>query len=157
MTDVTSGVDIGRPAAEVFDVVSDMSRNPEWQKGMVSCSWTSDPPLQVGSTYHQEDRFLGRAVRTDVEVTEFDPTRRIRIVSTESTFPLDITRRVEALGADRCRVIAEVRGDPGRLFAWAGPLVSKMVKRSVNGDYRRLRELMESSGSHQPPRGDTHG
>ncbi len=45
-----STLEIERPAEEVLAVVSDFSRNPEWQGGMRSAAWTSEPPVAVGST-----------------------------------------------------------------------------------------------------------
>jgi uncharacterized membrane protein len=45
---------IKRPSQEVFDYISNFENNPKWQGGMVSAEFTSDAPLQVGSTYVQE-------------------------------------------------------------------------------------------------------
>ncbi len=143
MIEIDSQVEIACPADEVFGVVADMARNPEWQKGMRTCTWTSEPPMRVGSTYDQVATFLGRDVITSFEVVELEPGRLIRIVSTKSTFPLDITRSVEPLDEQHCRVVAVVKGDPGRMFMIAGPLMRAMVRRSVRGDYARLKTLLE--------------
>ena len=72
-----SSIDIDREAGEVFAVVADFSRNPEWQGGMRSATWTSEPPVRIGSTYDQEARFVGRDVVTTFEVVAFDPGRSI--------------------------------------------------------------------------------
>ena len=48
---IESSVEITRPAAQVFDYVADMSNNTRWQNGQVACTWTSQPPLRIGSTY----------------------------------------------------------------------------------------------------------
>jgi hypothetical protein len=141
--EVTSDIEVRCAPSVAFAVLADMARNPEWQKGMRSCEWTSAPPLRVGSTYDQEASFLGRTIRTSFEVTEFVADERIRIVSTVSTFPIDVTRTVESVGEDRTRISAVVRGEPGRVFGFAGPLMRAMVGRSVRGDYRRLKALLE--------------
>ena len=60
--ETTTSIDIERPAAEVFDYVADMSNNPNWQRGQVICTWTSQPPIGVGSTYDQEAKFVGTTV-----------------------------------------------------------------------------------------------
>ncbi len=144
--EVSSCVDIARPPERVFAVIADMSRNTEWQKGMKDCRWTSEDPIGVGSTYDQTASFLGRRIVTSFEVIEHDAPRRIRIRSTASTFPLDITRTVTATTAGS-RVEALVRGDPGRFAMFLRPLVQAMVARSVRGDYRRLKEMLESEGA----------
>ena len=142
----TSEVEVKRPADEVFEVVADMSRNPEWQKGMTSCVWTSDGPIGVGSTYDQVAGFAGKEILTSFEVVEFEPGRRIRIASTKSTFPLDITREVHPIDDGSCRVVATVAGEPGGLMKLFSPLTKLMVTRSVRSDYRRLKEQLEAAG-----------
>ena len=142
MHTVTS-IEIARPAADVFAVVADMSRNTEWQEGMKSCRWTSEPPIGVGSTYEQVAVFRGKEIVTKFRVEEYDPGALIRMVSTQSTFPLDVTRRVEPRGDGRCRVTAVVKGEPGGLLKLLGPLTKRMVKRSVRADYQRLKAHLE--------------
>jgi len=46
------------------EVTADMSKNPTWQKDQVSCVWTSDPLIGLGSTYDEEARFLGPFYRS---------------------------------------------------------------------------------------------
>ena len=140
----TTSIEIGRPAAEVFDYLADMSNNPEWQKGQVRCTWTSAPPIAVGSTYDQEARFMGRTIRSSFEVTEFEPGHRIRIRTTGKGMPIDVTRTVEPLGQDRCRAGAEVRGTPPLMLRLLAPLTSRMMRKSIQGDYERLRSRLES-------------
>ena len=139
-----SEVEIDRPADEVFAVVSDFSRNPDWQGGMRSARWTTEPPLRVGSTYEQVARFLGRDVVTTFEVVGYEPGRSVTIESRQSSFPITVTRAVEPIGADRTRVSAVIDGRPGRFFRLFGPLLRMMAERSVRQDYQRLRELLES-------------
>jgi uncharacterized protein YndB with AHSA1/START domain len=142
---LTSTVDIDRPAEDVFAVISDFSRNPEWQGGMKSARWTSAPPIDVGSTYEQVARFLGRVVVTTFEVVAYEPDRSVTIESRQSSFPIEVTRSVEPLGPDRTRVHAEIVGEPARFFRLFGPLLRMMAERSVRGDYARLRRLLEAA------------
>jgi len=140
---LSSEVEIDRPAPEVFAVVSDFSRNPEWQNGVVSASWTSEPPIRMGSTYDQVARFLGKDVVTKFVVTDYQPDRSISIKSVESSFPINVTRRVEPLSDHRCRVIANIEGDPSGFYRIFGPLLQWMAQRQVRGDYKRLKDMLE--------------
>lgn len=142
MIHVTSSVDVDRAADEVFAFVADASNNPSWQQGMRSCEWTSEPPIDVGSTYDQEASFLGRPIVSSFVVTALEPGRSLTITTTSSTFPITVTRSVAPLGDDRCRVTADVRGGPEGLAAILDPLTRRMVQRSVRGDYARLRLLL---------------
>lgn len=135
---------IDRPGEEVFAFVSDASNNPRWQKGQRSCVWTSPPPTGVGSTYEQEARFLGRTVTSRFEVTEYEPGRSITIRSTEGSFPITVRRSVEPLGDGRSRVTAEIEGEPGGFFRLVGPALRRLAQRSVDADYDRLQQLLET-------------
>jgi hypothetical protein len=142
--ELNSSVVVVRGAPEVFEYLADMSNNPDWQKGMKSCRWTSDGEIGVGSTYDQVATMMGREIRSSFEVTEFEPGRLIRIVTTESSFPIDVTRSVDPVG-DESKVSAIVRGDSSGFFKLAEPVMKRMVKRSVDGDYARLKSLLESN------------
>jgi carbon monoxide dehydrogenase subunit G len=138
--DFEHAIEIARPADEVFAFLADFENNPRWQGGMRSCTWTSREKQVVGSTYVQEARFLGRRIDTHFRVTEYEPGRKISIESTKSTFPIQVTRKVEPLGEGRCRVTAHIRGQPTGLLE----LFSGMVRGSVRKDYARLKVLLES-------------
>jgi hypothetical protein len=144
MIETSTSIEIDRPAAEVFALVSDFPSNPRWQRGQRSCRWTSEPPLRVGSTYDQHARFLGRDVVNSFRVIEHEEGRRVRFSSTSGTFPLTITRTVEPLGASRARFTEHVQGDPKGFFRIAEPLLRPLVKRAIARDFPRLKALLES-------------
>lgn len=136
---------IARPAEEVFALFADAENNPRWQKGMQSCVWLSEPPIQVGSTYQQVARFMGRPVRTTFLVTEYQPGRSITIDSIESTFPIQVRRVVIPNGPNACEVSAYITGGPEKGPAkWFEPLLSRAAQRSVDRDYDQLKALLES-------------
>lgn len=139
---------IRRPAGEVFEFLADASNNPLWQSGMVSCRWSSEPPVRVGSTYEQQARFLGRNVISTFVVTGYEPPKQIEIKTVESTFPIRVSRSVESTAPASCRVSAEISGGPeGGLMKLFEPLMGLAAQRSVDRDYDRLVQLLESSAS----------
>lgn len=138
--DFRHSLEIDRPSAEVFDFIADFENNPRWQGGMVSCRWTSDESGAVGATYIQEARFFGRRIDTHFRVTDYIAGQSISIESTQSTFPIQVTRSVEPLDSGRTRVTAHIRGQPTGVLK----LFSGMVKKSVSKDYRNLKRLLES-------------
>lgn len=140
---VTSTVDIDRPAADVFAYVSDFENNPKWQGGMKSAKWTSEGPLGVGSTYDQIATMLGKTIVTSFKVTAFEPGSSVTIESTSGSFPITVTRSVEATGEGSCRASANVYGEPGGFFKLMRPLMRSMVEGSVRKDWANLKELLE--------------
>ncbi len=133
-------IEIDQSAKRVFAYLADFENNPRWQSGMQSCCWTSAQRSQVGASYVQQARFLGRRIDTHFRVTALEPGRAISIESTQSTFPIQVTRSVEAIDAQRCRVTAHIRGQPHGILKFMGA----MVKRSVKKDYLKLKQLLES-------------
>jgi len=135
--------DVNQPPDEVFAYWADWTNNPIWQKGMVSCTWTSEPPLGIGSTYDQAARFLGRPIISSFEVVEYEPDRRIRIKTTKSTLPLDITREVIPRDDGGTTLSAVIRGEPRGPMRLFESLAQKMVERNINADYDRLRATFD--------------
>jgi uncharacterized membrane protein len=145
---MTATRDIARPAGQVFDFFADASNNPTWQKGMQSCEWTSQPPIAVGSTYQQTARFMGRDILSTFEVTAHEPGRLIAIETIKSTFPIQVVRTVEPTGNESCRVSADITGGPERGVAkLVEPLIGRWAQKSVDRDYDRLVQLLESASS----------
>ncbi len=138
--DFTHSVIIHRPAREVFAYLADFENNPHWQRGMVSCRWTSEQTMEVGSTYVQEAKFLGKRIDTHFRVTEVKPGQSISIESTQSTFPIQVTRSVEHQDQHACLVKAHIRGQPEGVLR----LFSGLVKRSVAKDYAQLKRHLEA-------------
>ena len=64
---------IDRPQQEVFDLMSDPSNFPQWQRGTESAGWDSEGPVGVGSIFHVEGRLLGKKLVMDAEITQWDP------------------------------------------------------------------------------------
>ena len=140
--------EIARPADEVAAFFFDASNNPLWQEGMESCHWTSDPPISIGSTYEQRARFLGRQIISTFEVIRLEPDRLIETDTIKSTFPITVIRHVEPVDSTGCRVSAEISGGPEQGFMkLVEPLMARTAQKSVDRDYDRLVQLLESSAS----------
>jgi hypothetical protein len=141
--ELTTTIEIERDAEAVFDVIADFEKNPLWQGGMDTCRWITEPPLRVGSSYEQVARFMGKTILTTFEVVALTPGRSVSISSVVSTFPIQVTREVQPLGPNRCRVHATVAGQPP-WYMRAVPLMDRMVRRNVARDYQTLKAMLES-------------
>ncbi len=146
MIEVPVAIEVDLDPVSVFAYWAEWSNNPEWQKGMERCEWTSEPPLRLGSTYDQHARFLGRPIVSSFEVVEFEPDRLVRIRTTKSTLPLDITRRVEPGKSGGTVLNALIKGEPAGLMKLFNGLTARMVRSNVEADYARLKELLNAKG-----------
>ena len=145
MIRIEASTTIARSPQDVFAYISDFSKNPEWQDGMIEARFTSDPPLRVGSTYSQVARFLGRRIESTFLVTEYQPGSQVQIESTSGPFAITVTREVRPVEGG-ARVTAIVEGGGGGFFKIAEPLLARMVSRTVQSDYRRLKGVLEAVG-----------
>ena len=110
---------------------------------MKSCTWMTEPPVGVGSQYQQHAEFLGRDINSVFEVVEYDPGSLIKATTISGTFPITFTRCVEVLGSASTRVQALIEGDSSGVFRLMEPLMRPIVRRSINGDYKRLKAHLE--------------
>jgi uncharacterized membrane protein len=143
--DITAEVAVVRPRAEVAAYMTDPANDPAWIGGVREVRLETPPPLAVGSRVARVASFLGRRVEYVNEVTELDPERVLDMRSVRAPFPMRVTYSFEdADGAGATTVVRNrVRGDPGGFFALFGPLLAPLVRRSVQRDLERLRDVLE--------------
>jgi len=142
MPTATIVVDIDASPEDVFAVIADYSRGPEWQRNMSSARWTSPEPHGVGSTFEQTAHFMGRDMTAGYEVTEHDAPRVTAIRSTSGPFPITVRRVVEPRNGG-ARVTETDTGGPGGIARLLSPLMKSMMTRTIGRDYLRLKEQLE--------------
>jgi uncharacterized membrane protein len=146
---VTVTTEIERPAGPVYDFIADFTNNPEWQFGIESTEWTSEPPLGVGSTYQQTMEYKGQVIR--YVVVNIDPGRSVSVQSQEgATIPTTVTRTVLKLNDSQCRVRVDLEGRLSGLRRLTQPLLPRVIRKSIRADYRRLKRLLETEPSEEP-------
>ena len=141
-TRVEIDITIDRSPGDVFEYLSTFANNPQWQKGMDSCTITSDGEFGVGSTYDQVAHMATKQILSSFEVIEYEPGRLVKATTTKSTFPITFTRIVDPAG-DGSHVRAIIEGDASGVFKLLNPLMNIMVKRSITADYAKLKTLLE--------------
>ncbi len=143
MIKVRTEVLIRRPSNEVFEYVSNFENNPRWQTGISQAKFTTDEALTVGSIYEQVASFLGRKVVSTFRVIELVPGQMVKATTISGSFPITITRVVEPT-AEGTRITGIIEGDASGFFRLAEPLLARLVQRSVDQDYARLKTVLES-------------
>lgn len=140
MPKVELTIRVDKLVEEVFDALTDPDLAHRWS-GTVN-SATAHGPIDEGQTFTVEASFLGKSLDMDCEVTEYDRPRRYTY---RSERPLKMTmssRFTEADGATEVSTTVDV--DPGMLFAAVGPLFKRRMRKQLEGDLERFKELLES-------------
>jgi len=140
--DVRAEVLIRRPRDEVAAYMTDPAHDPVWIGGISEARLVGDPPLRAGSRVARVASFLGRRMEYVNEVVELAPDR-LDMRSVVAPFPMRVTYGF----ADRDGATAvsnHVRGDARGFFSLASPLLAPLVRRSVQRDLDRLRDILEA-------------
>lgn len=139
MPEVSESVVIAAAPEEVFDVLTDPNRAPEWSSTARSASGPAE--LSVGDEFTIEGVFLGRSIDTTFTVREHErPTR----YAYAATSPLRVAMAADLDEVDGgTRLVVAVDLDPGLIFAAAGPLLKRQMRKQLRGDLERLRSLLE--------------
>jgi len=142
-TDVQAETVIGRPRTEVAAYVTDWQNDPTWIRALSDVRLVTDGPIGVGSQVERVASFLGKRIEYVNEIAELEPDRRLVMRSVKAPFPMTVTYVFEdADGGTRVRI--RTQGDASGFYRVAGPLLSRAVKRGVEGDLARLKALLEA-------------
>jgi uncharacterized protein YndB with AHSA1/START domain len=140
-------VEVARPPADVFAYLTDVSKLPEWQS--TASDADIDGAVRQGARIRERRQFLGRDVRTELEVTAYEPPRRFDVRSRVGPVSFSIRHTlVPTGGGTRLRAEVDVKLGTMMRFAAQGPL--KMAEREFRGDFSRLKEQLEATPSVEP-------
>ena len=140
--DVLGEVHARRPREQVAAYMSDPANDPERIGGLREARLLGDWPLREGSKVARVASFLGRRVEYVNEVTRLEPGSVLEMRSVKAPFPMHITYTFE--DRDGGTVVRNrVRGGGG-LFSLGSPLFAPLVRRNVQKDLERLRDVLEA-------------
>jgi carbon monoxide dehydrogenase subunit G len=137
---------VERPPDEVFRFLTDLSNVTSWQSGAVEVR--APAGVEVGTTYVEVLKFLGRRFEATLEVTEYEPSRLFSVRTRSGPIPFQVSHALEpADTGESTRIHVELEGDPGGLFRLAEPLVMRNAQRQLEGDFATLKQLVEARGA----------
>jgi uncharacterized membrane protein len=139
--DVDAEVQVRRPRDEVAAYMSDPANDPEWIGGLREARVLGEGSFGEGSRVARVASFMGRKVEYVNEITRLEPGRTLDMRSVKAPFPMHITYTFED-SADGTLVRNHVRGGGG-FFSLGSPLFAPMVRRNVQRDLERLRDVLE--------------
>ena len=140
--DVVAEVYVRRPREEVAAYMTDPANDPEWIGGLREAQLVGEGPPRVGSRVARVASFMGRRVEYVNEITALEPGRILEMRSVKAPFPMHITYSFEDRDGGTA-VRNHVRGGGG-LFSLGSPLFAPMVKRNVQRDLERMRDVLEA-------------
>ena len=145
MKPVELSLAINRPLEACFAYLTDLANDVEWRREWIEAEKTTDGPHAVGSRYRLTGALLGRRIATEYETIVYEPTRLAAWKAVSGPLPLSFSRAFVSVDGGT-RVTMRYEGDRG-LLKLAGPLVAGIGRRQMEGDFLKLKQVMESAVS----------
>jgi uncharacterized protein YndB with AHSA1/START domain len=142
---IERSIEIDRPPADVFAVVADMRRDPEWCKRVLSCEQVEGEGPGAGARYrsvHRPQR-LRKPMELDVRVEAFEPpdSMRLREQDTDGVFRVTYSLEPHA-GGTRITQCSEVDLSLPRVLH---PVGRFEIGRHLKEQLAALKRLLEAS------------
>jgi uncharacterized membrane protein len=147
--DVQTEIVIGRPVDVVASYAADPSNAPEWYVNIESIEWETPPPVAAGSRLRFVARFMGRRLEYTYEVTELVPGERLVMRTAQGPFPMESIYTWSAISPGTTRMSLRNRGEPSGFSRVAAPMMAGMMRKANNKDLRRLKSILEGTGTAQ--------
>ena len=141
--DVRTHVVIDRPRDEVFAYAGDPTNAPRWYNNIDSVTWTTKPPIEIGSRMTFVARFLGRKLEYTYEVVELVSNERLVMRTAQGPFAMETTYEWADAGPGRTRMSLRNRGEPSGFSSVAAPVMAAAIKRANVSDLARLKVVLE--------------
>ncbi len=139
---IEASVDIARPSADVFAVVTDVAHHPDWSSGVERVIDLSDAAVTPGTTWTQFSRILGRGFEVHAKVIGLVPERRFE-------YSVDQPARIEMLWRlqptpDGAHVVVRAKGEAGKFYLLVRPMTGAL-RDALAADLVRLKKRLETA------------
>jgi carbon monoxide dehydrogenase subunit G len=134
---------INRPLQEVFDFMTNPANFAQWQSGIKSAKWSSDDPVGVGSTFNSIGEMMGREMKMDLEITQWDPPTVWGIKGQSGPVKFEAINKFESKDSGT-QVIQTFQGEVGGFFSIAEGLAIKQLQKQGENDGNTLKKLLEA-------------
>lgn len=146
MSRVRGTLDIARPIDEVFEFVADQCNEPSYNPKMTDSTMLTEGPVGIGTRFGATVLSRGKPLVVTIEVTGFDPPRRIASRSVMAGATVEGDLHFEPItGGTRLSWDWDVTiGGPARL---AGPLVALIGRQQERTIWTGLKHHLEDPGA----------
>jgi uncharacterized protein YndB with AHSA1/START domain len=142
MTRFQATIAIARPRDAVFGYVADPRNLPAWNSAVESVVPLNDATPAPGGRYAMQRRLPSGAATNELEIVTLRPPEQLAIRTTSGPTPFTYRYELAAAGtATHVTLHADVR--LGGATSLLGPLAAQGIKRGVNANLARLRDILE--------------
>ena len=143
MVDVFTEIQIACPRNKTAKYAANPDNAPEWYVNIKSAEWKTPEPLSMGSQIAFIAHFLGRRLEYVYEVTEFIPTQKLVMQTSNGPFPMETTYNWETFEGEHTRMTLRNRGNPSGFSKLFAPFMESAMRRANKKDLARLKIILE--------------
>jgi uncharacterized protein YndB with AHSA1/START domain len=133
-------IEIRRSVEDVFAYLTDVELLPRWQKSLLEAR--ADGPFAKGMRIVEKRSLFGRKADTELEVTAFEPGRRLTLKAVSGPVELEVDHQLEA-NSEGTNLQVVAQGKPKGMLKLAGPAVESGARKELQRDFERLKALLE--------------
>jgi carbon monoxide dehydrogenase subunit G len=146
MTAIVQSIEVARRPGDVFALATDLSRYPEWQRGVGSARLQGDGPITAGSRAVMTRRVGARMDEYIEEIAELDPPRSWTVRSVGGLPVTAIAQcAIEPLdGGERSRITITLDFKARGIGKLLLPLVvRRQARKTLPKEARELKQILE--------------
>ena len=145
MRTITLSRDIDAPVDKVFETIAEIENYSTAVPHIKKVEFLSDRKSGVGTRFRETREIKGREALNVLEVTEYEPNDRVRIVSDSHGTVWDTLFTTSSSG-DGTRLDMVMEARPHGLFArLTTPLMKGMIKKEIAKDLDLVKAYCEGS------------
>lgn len=142
---ISESVHINRPAETVFQYVNDISQSTLWRPD-ISITDFSGEPFEVGTTWNEVTKFMGRDMVVNFEVTALEAGRKCEMKMDGGAVSGSTTWDINPISDESST--ANLSFD-GEVTGWMMGLVSSLMRNQAQKDMKKdlgnLKSTLEST------------
>lgn len=139
MINIEKSVLINKPVQEVFALVTDGSKAPSWQGGLEAVEGNAS---SVGDQYTEVRKFMGREMRSVMQITAFERDRKWAAKVVKGPVPYEVAVLFDPQDGGT-KMTTRVEGEPTGFFKVAEGMFKSQLEKSLEEDTNRLKGMME--------------
>jgi uncharacterized protein YndB with AHSA1/START domain len=153
MGDFSLTIAIEQPPAVVFAFVAEPTNMTRWYDAVDHVTVTAGAPIGRGTRFKTIRSLPGGRAINDVEITEYEPNRRLTVESRHDPTPFRYRYTLEPIGDGTVLTLSGRISGAGLAgpAAHLGPVATQLFKRGMKHNLDVLKRLVES----EPPRRST--
>ena len=137
-----NSVDINQPVEQVFDFVTNPRNNTKWQTDILELEMISKNHFGLGATYRCVNRFMGKRIESENEITDYVPGKTCCIQITNGVLSGKCNMYFKSLeGGTKFSVSGEL---DLRYFKLLKMIATRKINQQIKEDMLRLRYILEN-------------